>query len=347
MNLSRRVHRLDTRMRTRGSVVQRAARLFACVIACVLACTTAGGTLAQGYPSKPIRIIVPFPPGGVNDNAGRAIAQALQQLWGQPIVIDNRTGANGNIGMEACAKSPPDGYTVCFPTGVILALNPFAYSKMPFEPLDLIPVIHIGTLDQALVVNSSVPVNNVRELVEYGRSHPGELSFASLGIGSTAHLYSEWFHAKTGAKFTHVPYKGSPQLIQAVAAAEVHISTNTPAVVQPFIKAGKLRLLGVVAEKGNRSPLFPDVPTLSEQGFDLNFRNWLALYLPAGTPAEIARRWNIEVNRLLAERAWVERFIASQAVTATGGTPDFLVTYLKSNRDMARELVKIANLRLD
>ena len=306
-----------------------------------------GLALAQAYPAKPIRMIVPFPPGGVNDNAARAIGQSLGQLWGQPIVVENRAGANGNIGMEACAKSAPDGYTMCFPTGVILALNPFAYSKMPFEPLELVPVIHVGTLDQALVVNASVPVNNVRELVEYGKAHPNTLSFASLGVGSTAHLYSEWFHARTGASFIHVPYKGSPQLIQAVAAGEVHLSTNTPAVVLPFIKAGKLRLLGVVSEKSNRSPLFPDVPTLSEQGYELDFRNWLALYLPAGTPGEIARRWNTEVNRLLADKAWVDRFIASQAVTATGGTPEFLVAYLKANRESARELVKIANLRLD
>jgi len=321
---------------------------YALVLAALIASLApAVPAVAQNYPAKPIRIIVPFPPGGVNDSAGRAIGQSLQQLWGEPIVIENRTGANGNIGMEACAKSAPDGYTLCFPTGVILALNPFAYSKMPFEPLDLVPVIHIGTLDQALVVNSSVPVNNVRELVDYGRSHPSELSFASLGMGSTAHLYSEWFHARTGATFTHVPYKGSPQLLQAVAAGEVQISTNTPAYVLPLIKAGKLRLLGVVGEKGSRSPLFPEVPTLSEQGFDLNFRNWLALYFPAGTPAEIARRWNAEVNRLLADRTWVERFITSQAVTATGGTPEFLVAYLKSNREMARELVKLANLRFD
>ena len=308
---------------------------------------SAAPAFGQGYPAKPVRIIVPFPPGGVNDNAARAIGQSMGTTFGQAIVVENRAGANGNIGMEACAKSPPDGYTLCFPTGVILALNPFAYSKMPFEPLELAPVIHVGTLDQALVVNAAVPVNNVRELVEYGRAHPNALSFASLGMGSTAHLYSEWFRAKTGASFVHVPYKGSPQLLQAVVANEVQLSANTPAVAAPFIKAGKLRLLGVVAEKGNRSPLFPNVPTLSEQGYELDFRNWLALYFPAGTPGEIARRWNTEVNRLISDRAWTERFLASQAVTATGGTPEFLQNYLKKNREAARELVKIANLRLD
>jgi tripartite-type tricarboxylate transporter receptor subunit TctC len=303
--------------------------------------------LAQGYPTKPIRMIVPFPPGGVNDNAARAIGQSLGPALGQAIVVENRAGANGNIGMDSCAKSAPDGHTICFPTGVILALNPFAYSKMPFEPMDLVPVIHVGTLDQALVVNAAVPVNNVRELVEYAKANPDKLSFASLGMGSTAHLYSEWFHAKTGARFIHVPYKGSPPLIQAVAAGEVNLSTNTPAVVLPFIKAGKLRLLGVVSEKGNRSPLFPDVPTLSEQGYELDFRNWLAIFFPPGTPGDIARRWNAEVNKLIADRAWVDRFITSQAVTATGGTPEFLVAFLKANRESAKELVKIAKLRFD
>ncbi len=292
-------------------------------------------------------MIVPFPPGGVNDNSARFINQSLGQAWGQPIVVENRAGANGNIGMEACAKAAPDGYTICFPTGVILALNPFAYSKMPFEVLDLVPVIHVGTLDQALAVNSALPVRNVRELIDYSKAHPNTVTFASLGMGSTGHLYSEWFQAKAGASFIHVPYKGSPQILQAMAAGEVNVGANTPAVIAPQVKAGKLRPLAVVAGKGQRSPLFPDVPTLAEQGFDLEFRNWLALYFPQGTPAELARRWNVEVNRLLADPQWVEKYLTSQAVTATGGTQEFLVAFLRSNREAAREMVKIANLKFD
>src|SRR3954462_8917704 len=158
------------------------------------------------YPSKPIRMVIPFQAGGLNDSAGRAINQSLSQLWNQPIVIENRVGANGNIGMEACAKSAPDGYTVCFPTGVVMSLNPFAYSKLPFEPLEMVPVIHVGTLDQVITVSTTVPVKSVRELVEYGKANPGKLSWASLGMGSTAHLYMEWLQARTGAQFTHVPY---------------------------------------------------------------------------------------------------------------------------------------------
>jgi tripartite-type tricarboxylate transporter receptor subunit TctC len=305
------------------------------------------GALAQAYPSKPVRMVVPFPPGGVNDNIARALSQSLNPVFNQPIVVENRAGANGNIGMENCARSTPDGYTLCFPTGVVLSLNPFAYSKMPFEPLDLVPVIHVGTLDQALAVNAALPVKDVRELVEYAKARPGQVSFASLGMGSTAHLYQEWFKAKTGAQFLHVPFKGSPELIQQVVAGEINVSTNTPAVTLPHVKSGKVRVIAVVAEKGVRSSLMPDVPTLAEQGYDLEFRNWLALYFPQGTPGEIARRWNTEVNKLVGDRAWSDRYVVSQAVTPTGGTPEFLVNYLRRNREMARELVKIANLKLD
>jgi tripartite-type tricarboxylate transporter receptor subunit TctC len=305
-------------------------------------------SLAQNaaYPARPIRMIIPFQAGGLNDGAGRAINQSLSALWNQPIVIENRVGANGNIGMEACARSAPDGYTICFPTGVVMSLNPFAYSKLPFEPLELVPVIHVGTLDQVITVSTTVPVKTVRELVEYGKANPGKLSWASLGMGSTAHLYMEWLQAKTGAVFTHVPYKTSAQLLQEVVSGEVHISTNVPSTVAPQVKSGKLRALALVTgPKG--SPYLPGVPTLASQGYDLDFRNWLALYFPRGTPGEFARRWNSEVNKLLADPAFVERYLTPISVSATGGTPEDLAAFLKSNRETAAELARIAQLRFD
>ena len=314
--------------------------------ALALALATPGAVMAQAYPSKPVRMIVPFPPGGVNDNAARAFSGVLSPLWGQPIVVENRAGANGNIGMEACAKAVPDGYTICFPTGVIMSLNPYAYTKMPFDPLELVPVVHVGMLDQAITVNAALPVSTIRELVELGKAKPNSVSWASLGMGSTAHLYMEWLQAKTGARFVHVPYKGSPALLQAVLGGEVNVSTNTPGVVSPGVKAGKLRVLAVVSGK-RRSPIMPDVPTFAEQGYDLDFRNWLGLFFQRGISNDIVRRWNADVNKLLSDTKFVEKYFYPMAVTATGGTPEGLAAFLKTNRATAAELAKIANLKLD
>jgi tripartite-type tricarboxylate transporter receptor subunit TctC len=309
-------------------------------------CVLAAASVFAQYPSKPIRMIVPFGAGGFNDVAGRAIGQHLSQLWGQPVLVENRVGANGNIGMEACARSAPDGHTICFPTGVVISLNPYAYSKLPFDPQELVPVIHVGIIDQVVTVSTSVPVKSIRELIEYGRANPGKLGWASLGMGSSAHLYMEWFHAKTGARFTHVPYKTSSQLLQEVLSGEMQISTSTPSTVGPQVKAGKLRALAVVTGKGG-SPYLPGVPTLASEGYDLDWRNWLALYFPKGTPREIAQRWNVEVSKLVGDPKWEEKILAPISITAVGGSPEDLVAFMRRNRETAAELVKIASLRLD
>ncbi|MFM9972579.1 MAG: Bug family tripartite tricarboxylate transporter substrate binding protein [Burkholderiales bacterium] len=316
------------------------------LLLCLFAC--AGSSIAQQpYPSRPINIIVPFPPGGVVDNAARAIAQTLSPTWGQSMVVENRAGANGNIGVEACAKADPDGYTVCFPAGVIISLNPLAYAKLPFNPQrDLTPVVHVGVLDTSIGVSANAPVNSVKELVELGRAKPGTLNWASLGIGSASHLYMEWFQAKTGAQFTHVPYKGSPELIRALLAGEVHILTNSPGVMLPHVKAGKAKLLSVVTNGERYAPL-PQVPTLKEQGYELDFRNWLAVFLPRNTPEVIVRRWNAEVNRLVKDAAWTAKFFQPMALTPTGGSVEDFIAFMKRDLAQSAELVKIANLRLD
>jgi tripartite-type tricarboxylate transporter receptor subunit TctC len=198
------------------------------------------------------------------DVLARAINAPVSQSLGQPVVVENRAGANGNIAMEACAKAAPDGYTLCMPTGVIMSLNPFAYDRLPFDPLELVPVIHIGNFDQAIVVNASLPARSVRELLDLAKSKPGALNWASLGIGSTAHLYLEWIRVKTGAEFVHIPYAGSPQAVQAMLAGEAQVSTLTPGVVGPHVASGKMRVIAVVSG-AKRSPFMPDVPTLTER----------------------------------------------------------------------------------
>ncbi|MFM9968692.1 MAG: Bug family tripartite tricarboxylate transporter substrate binding protein [Burkholderiales bacterium] len=304
-------------------------------------------SFAQTYPAKPIRMIVPFPGAALNDAIARAVSQSISQSWGQPIVVENRVGANGNIGTEVCAKAAPDGYTLCMPTGVVISLNPFAYSHMSFDPTrDLTPVVHVGILDQVIAVNSSVAARNIKEFLEVARAKPGDLNWASLGVGSSGHLYMEWMQAKTGVRFTHIPYKGSQQLQMAVAAGEVHVTTNTPGGIRANIEAGKVRPLAVVAGKGRAKGL-PEVPTLLEQGFDLDFRNWVAIFLPRNAPVELARRWNTDVNKLLADTQYVEKHLGPWSVTAVGGSIDEFTNFMKRDRSMAAELAKIANLKLD
>ena len=315
--------------------------------AAVLACSVLPvAAHAQPYPVKPVRMIVTCPPGCSPDILGRAIGQPVSQVFGQPVVVENRAGANGNIGMDACAKAAPDGYTLCMSSNVTMSLNPFAYEKLPFEPQQMVPIIHLGNLDQAIAVHASLPARDIRELVELARAKPGGVAWASLGNGSTSHLYLEWFSAKTGAKFLHVPYKGSPEAIRALAAAEVMVTTLTPRSLGPLIASNRVRVLAVVSGS-KRSPLLPEVPSLAEQGYELDFRNWFALFFPKDTGAEPVQRWNTEVNKLLAERSFTEKYFASAAMTPTGGTPADLAAIARASRKVGAELVNIAKLKFE
>ncbi len=301
---------------------------------------------AQSYPVKPVRMLVSSPPGSLPDTLGRALGQSIGEALGHPVVIENRPGANGNIGMEACARAAPDGYTICMASGAIIALNPFAYAKMPFEVNDLVPVVHIVNFDQAIGIDARLPVNNIRDLVAYAKAKPGALTWASLGNGSTAHLYLEWLQAKSAVRIVHVPYKGSPQALQAVASGEAHVTTLTPSLFAPFVAAGKIRVLAVVSG-GSRTPSMPDVPTFAEQGYDLDFRNWLAFYFQRGVAAEPVRRWNAEVNRVIADPAFAQKFLTTLGVTAAGGSPEALAAFAQKSRVTGAELAKIANLKFD
>ena len=312
---------------------------------CALACAPQAA-LAQAYPSRLVRIIVPLPPGSTLDLSARAIGQSLSPAWGQPIIVENRAGANGNIAMEACAKAPADGYTLCLPDGNIMTLNPFAYANLPYDPMSFTPIIHIGDMEQSITVHASVPAKNMKELIEYARSRPGQVTWGSGGRGSTMHLYLEWLQAKTGVKFNHIQYKGPPDLARALASGEVEATNLSTATVAPFIRDGRMRMIAVIAGK-QRSQFAGDAPSFAEQGFDLDFRNWLALFFPRGVPADIVRRWNGEVNRLLADKGFADKTMAALAVTAAGGSPEDLARVLDEKRRLGAELTKIANLRFD
>ncbi len=316
---------------------------FAAVM--LVLCAVAVPALPQSYPSKPVHMIIPLPAGSLTDLMGRSIAQALGESWGQPIVVDNRVGANGIIGMEACARSAPDGYTICMPDGNVMTLNPYAYSKLPYDPLAFVPVVAIAELEQSIVIKAALPVNNIKELLDYARSKPGQLTWGSAGAGSTMHLYLEWLQAKSGVRFNHVPYKGPAELLRAMASGEVDVTNLTTGTIAPFVRSGKLRMIAVVTGE-KRTPFAGDTPSFASQGFELDFRNWLLLVFPKGTPNEVVTRWNTDVNKLLADPAFSQKMI-SQALTPTGGTPQELAATLEQKRKVAADLARKANLRLD
>ncbi len=321
-------------------------KLFTRVFVSVaLACTIAVAH-AQSYPSKPIKLIVPLPPGSTLDVTGRALSYYLAPVLGQPIVVENRVGANGTIAMDACAKAPPDGYTLCISEGNIMTLNPFAYSKLPYDPLEFVPIVHIADFEQSIAVNANVPAHNMRELMEYARSKPGQVVWGSGGAGSTMHLYLEWLQAKTGVRFNHVPYKGPPDLVRALASGEVEVTNLSTSSIAPFVRDGKVRMIAVIAGE-KRSMYAGNTPTFAEQGFDLDFRNWAALWFPKGTPAEFVRRWNVEVNKLLADKEFVSKVMATQALTPAGGTPEELAALLERKRKVGADLARIAHLKFD
>ena len=306
----------------------------------------AGSAVAQQYPSKPVRLIVSSPPGGVTDTTARALAKGVSPAISQPIVIENRGGASGNIGGTACARSTADGYTLCLISGAAITINPFAFAKMPFNvDRDLSPVAHVGFLDIAIAVHTSVPANSIKELVDMARSKPGVLNWGSLGVGSNSHMYMVWLEQKSGVHFTHIPYRGSPAMFIAATTGVVQVSTFTPGTVLPHVKSGKLKVLAVVTGK-SRSSLMPQVPTFQEQGFELDFRNWNGLFFQKGVPADMTRRWNVEVNKLLADKQFTGRYFAPMAVTPSGGTPESFAEFIKSDRAKAAELVKLANMKM-
>jgi tripartite-type tricarboxylate transporter receptor subunit TctC len=270
----------------------------------------APGAWAQpAWPARPVRVVVNFPPGGAADQLARAIAQPLQEALGQPVVVENRAGANGNIGGEAVARSAPDGYTLLMSSGGMVSVNPHLYPKMAFDPAkDLVPVAAAARVAVYLLVKPSIPVNNAKEFMAYMKARPGQLTYGSPGSGSSPHLAGEMFKSQAGLFAVHVPYRGAAPALQDLLAGQIDFHFD-PGIGLPQVKAGKLKMLAVGSLK--RSPLFPDVPTLDEvglKGFDAD--SVFGFYAPAGTPAEFVARLNREINRILSTPAVRDRAVA-------------------------------------
>jgi len=274
-------------------------------------CTLAAApSFAQTFPSRPVTLVVPFPPGGGTDTGGRVIAEQLSRRWGQPVVVENKGGAAGQIGADFVAKSRPDGYTLLLGNVGTQAINPSLYPKMPYDAdKAFAPVSLVAELPLALMVNPSVPAKTAAEFVALAKSRPGQMSYSSSGAGGAPHLAAEMFKDQTGAFILHVPYRGGGPAIADLLAGHVQLSFMTVLEASGHIKAGKLRALAVTGDK--RVPAFPEVPTLAEgviPGF--NAISWIGLLAPAGTPQEVQDKIAADVRAVLSDEAVKARFVA-------------------------------------
>jgi tripartite-type tricarboxylate transporter receptor subunit TctC len=306
----------------------------------------ATGALAQAFPNKPIRIVVPFPAGGTTDVLARAAAQKLTDTLGQPALVDNRPGAGGNIGAELVAKSPPDGYTLLMGTVGTHAINPALYPKLPYDHVrDFAPVILVAGVPNVLVVNPSLPVNSVQELVAYAKANPGKLNFASSGSGTSIHLSGELFKTAAGLSMTHVPYKGSSPALMDLIGGQVQLMFDNLPSALPQIKAGKLKALGVTSRE--RAPALPDVPTIAESGFPgFEASSWFGLLAPAGTPQPVIAKLNVEVAKWLASPEAKEKLLA-QGANAAGGTPEDFAKHIAAETAKWQKVVKESGAKVD
>lgn len=301
-------------------------------------------TTAQAYPTRPIRFIVPFAPGGSTDTLARTIGQKLSDALGQQVVVDNRSGGNGNIGMEIVARAAPDGYTIVLGYIANLAIGPSLYAKLPFDPVrDFAPITQIATSPNILVVHPSVPARTFREFIAYARANPNKVNFASASVASVGHLAGELLNQAAGIHMQHVPYKGSGQAVIDLVGGQVQAMFSGMSSVMPHIKSGKLRALAVTGAQ--RSPAAPDVPTIAESGFPkFEATAWYGVLAPAGTPGPVISRLHDEIVRALKMPDVRER-LENVGFELVGGTPEALGAYIRSEIRKWAPVVKASGAR--
>ena len=325
------------------SVLNRQA--LAALVTAAAALVAPAAHAQQHWPDKPIRFVVPYPPGGGTDVIARIVQERFQATLGQPIVIENRGGAAGSLGTDVVAKAPSDGYTVLF-TLSSHTINPSIYPKLPFNTVkDFEPVGTVASLPQILVANPQLPVANVAELIALAKAKPDTLAFASVGNGSPGHLAGELFKLRTGTKMTHVPYRGGGPAVTDVMGGQVPLLwVSIPAAAQ-FVKSGKLKALAVSTTK--RSAAFPDVPTMQEAGVaDFEVDSWYAMFVPAKTPKAIVDKLNAALNSVVREPDIRDKLLA-QGSEGVGGTPAALGKVVDAELVKWAKLAKDANIRVD
>lgn len=319
------------------------------VLATALGLSCAGTALAQAsWPSKAIRIVVPFPAGGPTDITARVIGQALSESLKTPVIVENKAGAHGFVGVGEAARAPADGYTLMMASIGTMAINPKLHEKIPYDAnKDFAPVSLVATVPIVVVVNpSTLPVRTLPEFVGHLKANPGKVNFASAGNGGSSHLVPEYFKYRTGTFMTHIPYKGSGPAIADVVAGQVQVMFDTLLTSTPHVKSGKLRMLATATAK--RLPEYPEVPTIAEaMGIkDFEASSWFALYARAGTPADIVARLSAEVDAALKMPA-VARRLAELGAVPVGGSPDTLAAFQRGEQQKWGEVIRRAKIKAD
>jgi tripartite-type tricarboxylate transporter receptor subunit TctC len=320
--------------------------VMALLLPAVIPLATSAPAAAQVYPSKPIRLVLPYPPGGGSDTIARPLAQKMSEGLGQQVVVENRGGAGGNIGMEAVARSAPDGYTLVFALTAQLAVNPGLYPKLPYDPVrDYAPITLLGSGGYILVVHPSLPVKSVKELVAFAKARPGQIAYSSSGNGSGGHLAVELFNNMAGIRMLHVPYKGGGPALMDMIAGQVQLLFATQLASWPHVQSGRIRALAVSTAK--RPASLPDLPTVAEAGvpgFDAGV--WYAVLAPAGTSREIVMRLNGEIARVLSQPDY-RNLLVSNTIDPIGSPPEELARTIKSEIAKWARVIKDAGVRVD
>jgi tripartite-type tricarboxylate transporter receptor subunit TctC len=300
---------------------------------------------AQAYPTRPIRIVVAYTPAGATDILARVIGQKMNEAWGQPVIIENRPGANGNIGTEYAAKAAPDGHTFLMTTAGPHGINPSLYRKLGYDAVkDFTAVSLVALVPNILVVNNALPVKSVKELIAYAKANPGKLSYGSPGAGSTAHLSMELFKSMTGTNLVHVPYKGSAGVLTDVMGGQIAATMDNMPAYLPQVKAGKIRALAVTPNK--RSPAAPDIPTVAEAGVPgYTSSAWFGLVAPAATPKDAVSKLSAETARIL-QLPDVKSRLSELGAEPIGSTPEQFSAHIKAEIEKWAKVIKEANVEL-
>jgi tripartite-type tricarboxylate transporter receptor subunit TctC len=301
---------------------------------------------AQAYPAKPVRMVLPYPPGGGSDTIGRPLAQKLSESLGQQVVVENRGGANGNIGMEHVARATPDGYTIVFALTAQLAVNPALYGKVPYDPVkDFAPITLLGTGAYILVVHPSLPARTLKQLVALAKAQPGQIAYSSSGNGSGGHLAAELLNSMAGIRMLHVPYKGGGPALVDLIAGQVQVLFSTQLASWPHIQSGRIRALAVSTAK--RPASIPDLPTVAEAGLPgYDSGVWYGVLAPAGTPRDVIMKLNGEIIRALKVQDY-RALLVNNAIDPIGSPPEQLGQYIKSELTKWAKVVKEAGVRVD
>ncbi|HEX2566652.1 MAG TPA: tripartite tricarboxylate transporter substrate binding protein [Burkholderiales bacterium] len=316
------------------------------IVALIAAVFVVGAAQAQApYPAKPIRLVSPFPPGAVVDTLCRTLGAPMGELLGQPVVVENRVGAGGNIGMDLVAKAPADGYTIGMGSIGTHGINPSVYAKMPFDPVrDFVPITFVASNINVLVVNPAVPARNVQELISYAKANPGKLAFGSAGVGTSQHLAGELFKQVTGIEMSHVPYKGAGPAVSDLIAGQIPLMFADISAALAHVRSGRLRALGVTTRE--RTPLL-DVPTVIEQGVpDFDVNAWFGLFAPAGTAPEIVARLNGAAVKALEAPATRERLL-SLGLNPAPDTPQEFARFIRGELERWAKVARAVNIRAE